>query len=259
MKNTMNPSADEKSRKAVSKTWDHVYQQANLPLAEARLERERVSLRWRTFCNYLETHFPNRTLQCVELGCGEGDLSVLLAQQGHQVTLVDFSQAALDQAQARFTALGLQGTFVAMDLFEFVQQHAGEFDVSGSLGVVEHFSGDMRWKIIEAHRRVLHRQGVTLISVPHAYCPAYRLWKKYLELRHCWPYGFESPFTTHQIKQLARQVGFNVFRTYKTGFSASIDGCVLLPMTGKRRHWLDGPRWANQLWGWDVNLIGTAA
>lgn len=252
-------SAQEEIHTAVSDTWDQVYQKANVPLAEARLERERISLRWRTFCNYLETHFADRTLQCVELGCGEGDLSVLLAEQGHQVTLVDFSHAALNQARHRFATLGLQGTFVEMDLFEFAQQHAGEFDISGSLGVIEHFSGELRTKIIEAHRRVLNPEGVTFISAPHAFCPAYRLWKKYLELRDCWPYGFESPFTSHQIKQLATQVGFGDCETYKSGFAASVDGCLLLPMTGKRRHWRDGPRWMNQLWGWDLNLIGRAA
>ena len=101
-------SAQEESQTAVSDTWDQVYQEANIPLAEVRLDRERISLRWRTFCKFLETHFANRTLQCVELGCGDGDLSVLLAEQGHQVTLVDFSHAALNQARQRFLALGLQ-------------------------------------------------------------------------------------------------------------------------------------------------------
>jgi len=255
----MMQSSVKPSRKAVSDTWDQVYQTSNVSLAQARLDREQKSLRWRTFSSYLAAQYADQTLRCVELGCGEGDFSVLLAQMGHRVTLVDFSQAALDRARARFAHLGLDGTFIETDLFDFADQQAGQFDVSCSLGVVEHFSGALRSKIIEAHRRVLHQQGVTFISAPHAYCPAYRLWKKYLELRNCWPYGFEAPFTTHQINRLAKQVGFGTCETYKSGFAASLDGCLMLPMTGKRRHWLDGPRWANRLWGWDINLIGQAA
>ena len=39
--------------------------------------------------------------RAIDLGCGEGDNAIFLAQHGFQVTAVDFSAAAIDKAKAR--------------------------------------------------------------------------------------------------------------------------------------------------------------
>lgn len=244
---------------AEPETWDDVYSRPDAGLADRRLVKERGGRRWRIFEAQLTRHFGARTLDCVELGCGEGDFSVLLAEGGHRVTLVDFSRTALDRARRRFAGLGLAATFVATDLFTLADTHAASFDVSCSLGVVEHFSGAARQQVVDAHRAVLRPGGLALVSVPHAWCMPYRLWKWWLEVRRLWPYGFEDPFTAREMRHRARRAGFGTCSTYKTGFAASVDGCLLLPITGRRRGWGDGPRWANALAGWDVNLVGEAA
>lgn len=38
--------------------------------------------------------------RAIDLGCGEGDNAILLAQHGFQVTVVDFSPAAIAKAKA---------------------------------------------------------------------------------------------------------------------------------------------------------------
>jgi len=240
-------------------TWDSLWNRSDRSLAERRLELERQSTRWCKFRDYLYEKYGNRQLQSVELGSGEGDFSILMSELGHKVTLVDFSPTALERAKARYDYLGIQAEYVQADLFEFAKEYSGKFDVSASLGLAEHFAGERRNQIIEAHRQVLNEDGITFISVPHAWCVPYRLRKAYLQLRGWWRYGYTDPFSSPEIRRVAKRVGFESCRTYNTGFAASVDACLLQPFTGKRIGWKDGPRWANQIGGWDVNLIAKAA
>jgi len=247
------------TEEAAPETWDSLYDRVDVKLAKQRLAKERASRRWQQFEHQLRDQLGDRKLRCVELGSGGGDFSMLLAMLGHEVTLVDFSDAALSHARQRFEEAGLSANFVQGDLFEFATTYAGCFDVSVSLGVVEHFAGPKRRAVIEAHRQVLRPGGLAMISAPNAGCVPYRLWKFYLETRGCWPYGYEAPFSGRELRSVARDVGLDACRLYRTGFAASVDGCLLLPLTGKRRGWGDGPGALNRLSGWDVNLIARAA
>jgi SAM-dependent methyltransferase len=253
----MSAATTTTNQAAIPNTWDKLYDGPDLALADQRLTIERTRRRWQTYHRYLEATYPGQTLSSVELGAGGGDLSILLAQLGHKVTLVDFSEKALAHASYRFDRLGLSADFIQADLFEFMHTHAGRFDLSGSLGVAEHFSGQNRHDVIRAHQAVLRVGGTTFISVPNARCVPYRLWKKYLELRDYWPYGYEAPFSPASLKRFASQNGLTPKACYQTGFSASIDGCLILPATGKRLGWRDGPRALNLLGGWEANLIAT--
>lgn len=58
---------------------------------------------------------PGRAL---ELGCGTGTNAVWLAQQGFDVTGVDVAPLAVEQAQQRAQAAGVQARFIAADLFQ---------------------------------------------------------------------------------------------------------------------------------------------
>ncbi|BBH68176.1 hypothetical protein ACTI_48610 [Actinoplanes sp. OR16] len=51
----------------------------------------------------------------LDLGCGTGDLALALARLGFQVTAIDFSAAAIDQARAKASAEGLTITFDVQD------------------------------------------------------------------------------------------------------------------------------------------------
>jgi 2-polyprenyl-3-methyl-5-hydroxy-6-metoxy-1,4-benzoquinol methylase len=244
---------------ATIQTWDDLWDRSDPQLAARRLEEERHGTRWNTFRAHLEQTFGSRRLRCVELGSGEGDFSVLLAELGHEVTLVDFSPKALRRAEQRLASLGLSGQFIEADLFQFAHDRAGTFDVSLSLGVAEHFSGQSRQRIVEAHRQVLAPGGVTLISVPNAACFPYRMWKLYLQARGWWTYGYEAPFHRRELTSLALHSGFNECRAYGTGFAASVDRCLLKIVTGRQLGWKEGPPWINHYAGWAMNLLAKAA
>ncbi|HET8807483.1 MAG TPA: methyltransferase domain-containing protein, partial [Methylophaga sp.] len=46
-----------------------------------------------------------------DAGCGLGQISLWLAQQGHQLTLCDISKKLLSQAQSHFAAAGITADF----------------------------------------------------------------------------------------------------------------------------------------------------
>lgn len=147
-------------------------------------------------------------LNTIELGSGRGDLSVLLARRGANVTLFDASDRGLDQARRRFDRLDLPARFERGDMLGALEAQRGQFDVALSSGVIEHFRGDERTQVIRAHHDVLVPGGMSIISVPNAHCLPYRLWKVYLERRGCWPYGMEIPYTKRELLRRAGRAGF---------------------------------------------------
>jgi len=215
------PTPDQATAASV---WDHVWR-AHLPASkdDLLLQRERRGPRWAAIEERLVAAFGSiDRLRTIELGSGRGDLSVMLAEHGAEVTLVDTNQRALDQAKSRFDRLGLTADFQRNDMFHPSAWMIGLFDVSISSGVIEHFSGADRSRAVAAHWNVLGPGGLAVISVPHARCLPYRVWKAYLELRGRWPYGYEEPYGGRELSSRAREVGFDSIETTSVGFWHSV-------------------------------------
>jgi SAM-dependent methyltransferase len=220
--------------------WERVWR--HLPGADkdrALLRREEQSTRWVVVRDALMQAFGGiEGLRTIELGAGRGDLSLLLARQGARVTLLDLSQTALTQAHERFSREGLSAECTRDDLFA-VRTHGGTFDVSLSLGVIEHFCGPDRLRAVQAHADVLRPGGLAVISVPHAACVPYRLWKAYLELRGWWPYGMEQPYSRRELARLARLSGLVEVRLVGTAFLQSLGDHVCKTFLHRRPAWID--------------------
>jgi cyclopropane fatty-acyl-phospholipid synthase-like methyltransferase len=181
-----------------------------------------------------------RGLRTIELGAGRGDLSVLFARRGADVTLLDCNDRALTAARQRFARLGLEARFEKADLTGNLAASLDRFDVSLSAGVIEHFKGADRTAVLRAHRDVLAPGGMTIVSVPNSWCVPYRIWKAYLGLRGWWPYGMEIPYSKTEITRRALAAGFDRVETH---------GLHLLQSVGD--HWVKrlsnrSPRWANR-------------
>jgi 2-polyprenyl-3-methyl-5-hydroxy-6-metoxy-1,4-benzoquinol methylase len=65
---------------------------------------------------------PGRAL---DLACGEGRNAIWLAEQGWQVTGVDFSGVALEKARKLAAARGVEAEWVAADLLEYRPERRG--------------------------------------------------------------------------------------------------------------------------------------
>ena len=220
------------------RVWRHVPSEDK---DHARLRREEQSTRWTVIRDALQEAFGGMEgIHTIELGAGRGDLSLLLARHGAQVTLLDLSQTALSQASERFAREGLSAECVRTDL-SAAGQLAGTFDVSLSLGVIEHFRGPDRLRAVQAHADVLRPGGLAIISVPHAACLPYCLWKAYLELRGWWPYGVERPYFRRELARLARSAGLVDIRLVGTAFLQSLGDHVCKTFLHRRPAWTDRP------------------
>ncbi|MEU9256146.1 class I SAM-dependent methyltransferase [Streptomyces sp. NPDC048270] len=63
----------------------------------------------------MHTLMPSDPVDVLDLGCGTGSVSLLLAQAGHRTTGVDLAPRMVDQARTKFEAAGLAGRFLVGD------------------------------------------------------------------------------------------------------------------------------------------------
>jgi 2-polyprenyl-3-methyl-5-hydroxy-6-metoxy-1,4-benzoquinol methylase len=76
----------------------------------------------------LASLLPDRPSRVVDLGCGTGTLSVLLAQQGHEVTGIDISPKMLEVAREKARAASVRVDFEVADA-SVAPLDRGGFDV----------------------------------------------------------------------------------------------------------------------------------
>ena len=72
---------------------------------------------------------PQRPLRVLDMGAGLGHMALWLAEQGHQVTLVEPALAMLETAQQRFADANCQATFIHNDWQGFAQQQQAPFNL----------------------------------------------------------------------------------------------------------------------------------
>jgi ubiquinone/menaquinone biosynthesis C-methylase UbiE len=80
------------------------------------------------WCNLLKSWLPTAPAAILDIGCGTGSLSLLLASLGHTVTGLDFSAEMLAQAQAKAAAAGYATPFLLQNAAA-PQLAAQQFDV----------------------------------------------------------------------------------------------------------------------------------
>ena len=78
--------------------------------------------------HFLETWLPNTNASILDIGCGTGSLSVVLARLGHKVTGIDLSPKMISLAQEKATMHGYQIEFQVMDA-AFPRLPHKQFDV----------------------------------------------------------------------------------------------------------------------------------
>jgi SAM-dependent methyltransferase len=81
--------------------------------------------------------------RAIDLGCGEGDNAIFLAQHGFQVTAVDFSPAAISKARAKARDAGVDVDFLIDDLTQLAKA-GGHFDLLVDYGTFDDLSTNDR-------------------------------------------------------------------------------------------------------------------
>lgn len=108
--------------------------------------------------------FPHPPAPMLELGCGNGMVSRLFAQEGYEIDGIDLSTNAVLWARDIFEAAGLHGRFQcgAVDAMPFYQAETFELVVDGNC--FHCLVGDSRARCLAEVRRVLRPNGTLVIS-----------------------------------------------------------------------------------------------
>lgn len=98
----------------------------------------------------------------LEIGCGMGFHSELMARAGAQLTAIDLSPTSVESTRKRFELKGLHGDIRQMDA-EVMEFPDGHFDLVWSWGVIHHSSRTGR--VMRGIERVLAPSGEARIMV----------------------------------------------------------------------------------------------
>ncbi len=109
----------------------------------------------------------------LDIGCGEGNIGLLLAQKNNDVTGVDISSKAISVAQKKAKILNLKDktTFLVQDAHYLKLKN--KFDIAICIEVLEHVKDDTR--IIKNIYKQLKKTGTLIITVPSKNAPLYKL------------------------------------------------------------------------------------
>ena len=138
--------------------------------------------------------------EILDAGCGEGNISLLLAKNNSRVWGIDISKEAIVSAKKKMKMLGLQNrvTFLIEDLERLTLNK--KFDVVVCIEVLEHIKNDNQ--SIENLFSHLKNKGLAIITVPSKNAPLYRLKfiKKYdMEVGHLRRYDEKT--LTNKLKR----------------------------------------------------------
>ena len=107
--------------------------------------------------------FPKPGLTLVDLGCGDGRLSLWALRQGFRVVAVDRTLAPLKRLAAAADASGLRGLIVAQAPFNTPLLRAESFDVALAIEAFTYL-GDRYSEGLRSLRRLLREDGRGVVS-----------------------------------------------------------------------------------------------
>jgi len=139
-------------------------------------------------------HATEDSRSTLDLGSGRGELSALLAMNGKNTTLFDWSDKNLEFSKKLFELLKINGYFKQGDMTQPLPFENNSFDTVFSCGVFEYFNDEEIHEIISEIKRVARKKIILL--VPNARSIAYRFGKWYMERTKKWQWGGERPFST---------------------------------------------------------------
>jgi SAM-dependent methyltransferase len=112
----------------------------------------------------IRRRFP-RGARVLELGCGAGLHTSLLASWGFDVTASDNDTSVLEVARETFRAFGQDVNVVEVDVTDLPPDLTG-FDLIFSLGLIEHFDREVTVELVRQQRRAAR---VVMAVVPTAH------------------------------------------------------------------------------------------
>lgn len=137
----------------------------------------------------------------LDIGCGAGIYSSLLAHHGYTVCGIDEEPRIVDLAREMAEYLRAPVRFEQGSAFELSRWH-GQFDLVYSLGVVEHFDADVTVKLLREQSRCA-RFVLAAIPTKHTHLSG--------------PLTDERLYTRGQFERLVKAAGLNIRESFVYG------------------------------------------
>jgi SAM-dependent methyltransferase len=101
-----------------------------------------------------------KNAKILEIGSGLGYLTYALYKSGYDITGIDISSKAVEQAKRNFGDF-----YIACDLFDYANKKPGSYDVIILTEVIEHITNPMEF--IETALKLLKSKGAIVITTPN--------------------------------------------------------------------------------------------
>jgi SAM-dependent methyltransferase len=163
---------DQKARERQFQEEDYRRQKSSL---RDRFRKAVYSVTSAEYQAYATSVFPRcRNARVLEIGCGEGDDALKMAENGAEVSAIDISKAAIDKANQVSAHRGFKADFRVMDA-EALDYADSEFDMVCGEGVLHHLNLDIMMRQL---RRVLKPDGVAIFTEPLGMNPFLRTFRR---------------------------------------------------------------------------------
>ena len=146
----------------------------------------------------------------LEVGAGTGRVSLLLAQAGAEVYVLDYADNSLSLMRRIAEEQQVSICLIKGDAFRLPVKD-NSFDLVFHQGLLEHFIDPQG--ILDENFRILKPDGFALIDVPQKY-HIYTIIKHFLILINRWFAGWETEFSAGQLKQRMQYSGFIIHERY---------------------------------------------
>jgi len=159
---------------------------------------------YRNILKILKKHLSGN-LEILDIGCGVGSVSFLLAYLNNKVTGIDISSKAIESCKANSLLLGLSQNINFLKIDFPKESVNGRFDLIICSEVLEHIE-DEGTAIRKIHS-MLKNKGLVFISVPSLNAPLYR-WK--LSQKFDEEVGHLRRYTSEDITRKLKTSGFDI-------------------------------------------------
>ncbi|WP_322799223.1 Gfo/Idh/MocA family oxidoreductase [Thermoflexus sp.] len=198
--------------------WDRYYR--SLPVLE---EDELMRSFNQEFANLIARLLPPGS-KILEAGCGAGWQSLALARLGkYEISLMDFSQEALNYAQKIFSREVIEARFIYEDVFN---HGTPEYDLVFNAGVLEHYTFEQQVAFVRG--MASRSRKYVLVLVPNQECYWYWIWRIQKSSKGEWPFGKEVPLI--DLSKIFQAAGLHfigqtpIGETWTESFINSLDG-----------------------------------
>jgi len=141
--------------------------------------------RWLEFIK----HHPIQTI--IDLGCGTGGDSLVVARSGYTATGIDFSQAAIDRARRKAAEEGLPVRFQVADLAAPLPFDDAVFDATMGNVSLHLFSDAVTHQVFAEIWRIVRSGGYVMFHVNSVQDMPYRA-KRYTRVEELEPYFYRE-------------------------------------------------------------------